>query len=46
MSQELRQAEGNQRVLTVALAPAPDGDGVTLILLAPFGLQLSQSRSP
>jgi invasion protein IalB len=42
MSQELRQAEGNQRVLTVALEAAPEGDGVTLLLLAPFGLQLSQ----
>lgn len=42
MRQELRQAEGNQRVLAVALQPAAEGDGASLTLVAPFGLLLSQ----
>lgn len=42
MRQELRQAEGNQRVLTMALQPAAEGTGATVTMIAPFGLLLSQ----
>lgn len=42
MRQELRQAEGNKRVLTMALQPAAEGAGASLTLVAPFGLLLAQ----
>lgn len=42
MRQELRQADGNQRVLTVALQPQVEGTGATVTMVAPFGLLLSQ----
>lgn len=40
--QELRQTEGNQLVLSVALQPQLDSAGASLTLVAPFGLLLSQ----
>lgn len=42
MRQELRRADGNQRVLTMALQPAAEGTGATVTMIAPFGLLLSQ----
>ena len=44
MRQELRQAQSNQRVLTVALQPADD-EGANITLVAPFGLLLSEGIS-
>lgn len=43
MRQELRQAEGNQLVLAVALQPQLDSAGASVTLVVPFGLLLSQS---
>lgn len=42
MRQELRQAEGNQLVLAVALQPLDDSNGASITVITPLGLLLSQ----
>ena len=42
MVQELRQAEGGQRVLRMALRPGEDGQAGFLTMITPFGLKVTE----
>jgi invasion protein IalB len=42
MTQELRQSEGNQRVLALSLRPAATAGAAELTLIVPFGLRVTE----